>query len=521
MKKEYTRRVAFLFNFRALRLMTPLWSVLIAGCMVGPDFKHPVTLVASSWSALSSSQSPEISIPTARPMEMVEWWKSFNDPVLTSLIERGIASNLDLQRASARIRQARAERLAGKASLWPSADAFADVNRTGVGENLLSRASSSGLETSIFQAGLDAAWELDLFGGVRRNVEAFSADLDVAIEDGRDATMTLMGEIGLNYFTLRGLQEQIAIAEANLTAQGKMAEITRQRSDAGFVSRLDVANANAQMASTAARIPLLESGADESIHTLSVLLGCEPSALKEELEVPAPLAAAPPEVPVGLPSDLLRRRPDIRRSEALIHAATARVGVAVADLFPKFSLTGSFSFSGDALSSTAEWNSRSWSVGPGVQWRIFDAGRIRWNIEAREEIREQALLEYRQIVLTALKDVETALTSYAKEQVRRRLLSEAVLENRRAVELASKLYASGQTDFLDVLTAQAALFVAEEAHAQSNQALCVNLTALYKALGGGWERTEWTEKGKTESSPDSNIMDESASGVAAGERRRS
>jgi NodT family efflux transporter outer membrane factor (OMF) lipoprotein len=228
---------------------------------------------------------------------------------------------------------------------------------------------------------------------------------------------------------------------------------------------------------------------------LSLLLGLEPNALLEELQDESPVAPVPPEVPIGLPSDLIRRRPDIRRAEAQIHAATARIGVATADLFPKFSLTGSLSFSGDTLSSMASWGSRIWSVGPSMQWLIFDAGRIRWNIEAQKAIQEQTLLAYRQTVLTALKEVESALVAYAKEQERRQLLEEAVAQNRRAVALAKELYSAGQTDFLNVLSAQGSLFLSEEALARSTRTLSLNLVALYKALGGGWEG--WSEDGVT------------------------
>jgi outer membrane protein, multidrug efflux system len=462
---------------------------LFTGCAVGPDFRPPTAQVPESWKGAPPAPSAEMSVVVSTPANVVQWWKSFDDPKLTSLVERAVTSNLDLKFASARIRQARAARGAGAASLWPTVDSSAAYSRSGTGEQRVSGTSSSsgGRETDLFQAGLDAAWELDFFGGARRNIEALSADVQSAVEDRRDMMVTLVSEVGLNYFTLRSLQEQIDIAQGNLASQSKTTEITRQRFEAGFVSGLDVANARAQVASTASRIPVLESSMRETIHTLSVLLGSEPNSLLEELQAAAPIAPVPPEVPVGLPSDLLRRRPDIRRSETQIHAATARIGVATADLFPRFSLTGSLSLSGDTVATMADWGSRAWSVGPTVQWRVFDAGRIRWNIEVQKALQEQALLSYQQTVLTALKDVETALVAYAKEQEHRKLLEEAVFQNRKAVYLAKELYSAGQTDFLNVLTAQGALFVSEEALVLSTRALSVNLVAVYKALGGGWE----------------------------------
>jgi outer membrane protein, multidrug efflux system len=474
-------------------LLLPLYAILLFGCAVGPDFVPPGVRVPSAWEGASPPRSPVMSTTAGAPADCVEWWKSFNDPLLTSLIERAFESNLDIRQATARIRQARAARRVGTASFWPTVDGFAEVGREGTGGGFGNRAGSLSLETDFFEAGLDAAWELDFFGGARRNVEALTADLEAAVEDRRAVTVSLAGELGLNYFTLRGLQQQIAIAEANLTAQRNTADITRQRYEAGLVSGLDVANANAQTATTASRIPVLEAGVRENIYALGVLLGASPTALLQELEAAAPVAAVPPEVPVGLPSDLIRRRPDIRIAEAQIHAATARIGVATADLFPKFSLTGSFSFSGETFSAMTDWSSRAWSIGPGMQWRIFDAGRIRWNIEVQKALQEQSLLAYQQTVLTALKDVETALVAYAKEQVHSSLLNEAVRENRRAVEISKTLYSAGQTDFLNVLSAQGALFASEEAQALSTRALSVDLVALYKSLGGGWERSESAE----------------------------
>jgi NodT family efflux transporter outer membrane factor (OMF) lipoprotein len=434
-----------------------------------------------------------MSITSPSPPQVVRWWDSFEDQVLTSLVERAAASNLDLRQAEARIREARAVRGAGAASFWPSVESFAAYTRSGTGgssggtANDRAGGGSVSRDTDLFRGGLDAIWELDVFGGTRRSVEALDADLQAAIEDLRDVTVVLTAEVAINYLTLRGLQQQIAIARENLEAQVKTVEITRQRFEAGFVSGLDVANARAQSAATSSQIPVLESQARDAIHTLSVLLASEPNALLGELEIERAIAPLPPQVPVGMPSDLLRRRPDIRRSEARIHAATARIGIATADLFPRFTLTGSLSFSGDSLSSMADWGSRVWSVGPGMQWLIFDAGRIRWNIEARRAVEEQALLAHQQTVLTALREVESALVAYAKEQEHRQLLEEAVAQNRKAVGLARELYSAGQTDFLNVLSAQGSLFLSEEALVRSTVTLSLNLVALYKALGGGWE----------------------------------
>jgi NodT family efflux transporter outer membrane factor (OMF) lipoprotein len=476
--------------------------LLIAGCAVGPDFRAPSPDLPPAWKGAAATEQAPMSATEPEPLTLLEWWESFNDATLSSLIERAIRSNPDIRQAGARIRQARAARGVGAAALWPAIDSSAEYRRSGSGgsssgsgaaadggDGSNSDSGARGGDRDLFQTGLDAAWELDLFGGTRRSVEALSADLRAAAEDRRDVLVILVAEVGINYMDLRGLQQQIAIAEENLQSQRKTADITRRRFEAGFVSGLDVANANAQAATTASQIPVLESGARGAIYNISVLLGREPTALVEELDTETPIPVTPPRVPVGLPSDLVRRRPDIRRAEARIHAATARIGVATADLFPRFSLTGSLNFSATDVGSLAKWSSASWSMGPSLQWPIFDAGRIRWNIEVQNALQEQSLIAYEQTILTALKDVETALMAYAKEQEHNVLLEDAVVNNRKAVDLAMELYTGGQTDFLNVLTAQRSLYTSEDALVQSTRTLAVNLVALYKALGGGWEAT--------------------------------
>jgi NodT family efflux transporter outer membrane factor (OMF) lipoprotein len=300
----------------------------------------------------------------------------------------------------------------------------------------------------------------------------------------------LTSEVALNYLDLRGFQRQLAIARQNLAAQQYSADLTRRRQRGGFVSALDVAQADAQVASTLSQIPLLEQSARQTIYSLSVLLGREPAALVQELSGDGAIPPVPPEVPVGLPSDLLRRRPDIRRAEAQLHAATARIGVATADLFPRFSLSGALNVQGSKVKDLTNWNNAFWSFGPAVSWPLFSAGRIRSNIAVQNALTDQALLSYEQTVLTALQEVENALVAYAQEQQHRAALQDAVTANRRAVDLAQLLYSQGQTGFLDVLTAQRSLYASEDALVQSERTIATNLVALYKGLGGGWEAAE-------------------------------
>ncbi len=445
--------------------------------------------------SFSPAASPTTT-PTTHPSEalsqgadanIVQWWANFHDPLLTSLIERAVAGNLDLQQAEARIRQARAARDVIVGNFWPSVDAGASYTRSrGASGSIPNGGGSSSGARDLFQAGLDATWELDIFGGTRRDIEAANSDLQASIEDQRDVMVTLTAEVAINYISLRASQRQIAIARDNLVAQQRSADVTRTRFNGGFASGLDVANAEAQVATTASAIPVLQGMARQTIYSLSVLLGQQPQTLLSELDADAPIPVVPASIPIGLPSDLLRRRPDIRRAEAQLHSATARIGVATADLFPRFSLTGSLGVQGNKGSSLTNWSNRYWSVGPSVSWPLFDAGKIRANIRVQDALQEQALLTYRAAILTALQEVDSALVGYSREQEHYSALSDAVAANRRAVTLATRLYADGQTDFLNVLTAQRALFASQDALVQSSQLIATDLITLYKALGGGW-----------------------------------
>ena len=458
-----------------------LCTLAIAGCTVGPDYQRPKVSMPATWVGATTQPTTQpttrTSITTVEPTALREWWTAFHDATLDSLIQRALESNLSLQQAELRIRQARAARAVVASGLWPSVDVSASYRR--------SRAKIGGAD--LYQAGFDASWELDVFGGVRRGVEAANADIVVAIEDRRDVLVTLLSEIALDYMDLRGFQRQIVIAQRNLETERRSLDLTRRRFAGGLVSGLDVANAEAEVASNESRIPLLEQNVQQVIYALSVLLGREPTALLNELTAESPIPTTPPAVPVGLPSELLLRRPDIRRAEAQLHAATARVGVATADLFPRFSLTGSLGTSGRQPKDLVEWDQRFFAIGPTVSWPLFDAGRIRANIGVQNAIQEETLLAYRATILTALQDVESALIAYAKEQQHQAPLIAAVAANRRALNLATQLYTQGQTNFLDVLLAQRSLLVSEDALVQSERTMATNLIALYKALGGGWE----------------------------------
>jgi multidrug efflux system outer membrane protein len=455
-----------------------------AGCLVGPDFQPPQSKVPDHWSAAADQGKAKVS---PQDVDLARWWSVFHDPVLVSLEQQALAANLDLQVAQARLRQARAARGIAAGALGPEVSLSGSYQRAHSSSLPNRTGASGGTEGDLYQAGFDASWEIDVFGGRRRNLEAADADVLAAQEARRQVMVSLTAEVARNYLDLRSLQQRIIIARVNLEAQRHTARLTRQRQQAGFVSGLDAANAEAQAYTTAARIPPLESSARQSMHSLALLLGREPAALLPLLSPPGAIPASPPTVPIGLPSELLRRRPDIRQAEAQVHAATARVGVATADLFPRFFLTGGAGYQSTGFNSWFDWAGRFWSIGPSMSWPIFASGAIRANIELKEAQNQEALLAYRQVVLNSLREVEDALVATTQEEIHRRELAAAVASNQKAVELSKRLYDEGQVEFLNVLQAQAALYLTQDALVSSNGAVGTNLVALYKALGGGWQ----------------------------------
>jgi NodT family efflux transporter outer membrane factor (OMF) lipoprotein len=451
--------------------------LFISGCMVGPDFNKPQPPMPQAWLPPSSQPTTSQSVATNEPPQIATWWTNFNDDELNALVRAGIAANLDIKQAEARIREARASRGQTAANLWPMLNGTGSYSRVGVA----SRSSD------LWQAGLDATWELDIFGGTRRAVESADALVQAAIENQRDVQVTLTSEIAIDYLNIRGFQRQIVIAEENLDSERHTAELTRRVFRAGFAAGLDVANAEAQVATTASTIPPLETGERQSIYALSVLLARPPAALVDELSIVQPIPTTPPTIPVGLPSDLLRRRPDIRRAEANLHSANAQIGAAVAELFPQFSLTGNFGYESATFKKLFNWSNTLWSVSPTVNLPIFEGGRIQSDIDLQKAVHDESFYAYTETVLSALADVENSLIAYEKEQEHRRTLAEAVAANQRAFDISTQLYTQGQTDFLNVLTAERSLFVTQDALVQSDVSIAIDLVSLYKALGGGWE----------------------------------
>ena len=467
---------------RPVMVMVAICLALLAGCAVGPNYQPPKASVSAQWS------SPLTSGETNGPTDLASWWKNFGDTNLDSLIAMAVQSNLTLRIAEAHVRESRAERDVAAGSLWPSVGSSGSYSRNRYGANSFPPLPTGvPLDFNLYNAGFDAAWELDIFGGTRRTVEAASAEIGAAVYGQRDVLVSLLAEVARNYIKARGYQQRLAITRQNIQVQQEILNLTSNRFQNGLSSDLDVQQATALLTATEAEVPSLETGFDQSIHHLAVLLGQPPGALMNEMSVENPIPLTPPQVPVGLPSDLLQRRPDVQRSERELAAATARIGVAKADMFPKFSLTGIAGLESISAGNWFDYASRYWSAGPTVQWEIFEAGSIRANIRVQNARQEQALDSYQQTVLVALEDVENALTAYAREQTQRESLSQSEQANEQALELSTQLYNNGLADFLGVLDSERSLYAAQDALVQSDQAISLNLVQLYKALGGGWQ----------------------------------
>ncbi|HZL37024.1 MAG TPA: efflux transporter outer membrane subunit, partial [Tepidisphaeraceae bacterium] len=472
-----------------------VFATTIAGCEVGPNYHAPKTAMPPGWHSPPTTRT-SIAVERETPVEL--WWTTFHDPELNSLIERAVRSNLTVEAATERIIEARASLGVTTAGFFPGVSLNSSYSRnfSAQGGSVVTT-SGNGVGTTtggstvtktigprphdLWQAGLDATWELDIFGGIRRGIESAAANLQAAVEDRRDVLVTLLGEVATDYILLRGYQQEIVISGKNLAVQDRNSSLARQKKNLGTATDLDIAQADALVASTNADIATLKSLEQQTTYSLSVLLALQPTALDQELSSRELIPLPPPVVPIGLPSDLLRRRPDIRRAERQLAAATAQIGVATADLFPHFAMNGTLTLQGSRYEALSNWGTRFWSFGPSFSWPVFDAGRIWANIHVQNAVQAQALTLYKQTVLTALQDVQNALVAYAREQERRTALYDAVKANQRAVELATKRYNQGLTDYLNVIDAERSLFSSQDALVQSNRAVGTDLVALYKA----------------------------------------
>jgi len=465
--------------------------------MVGPDFQRPKTMVSSNW---LETGDPRVSTGSARYRD---WWQAFNDPVLDRLVERAYRENLSLRSAGMRVLQARAQLGITIGEIFPQtqqAIGSVQYNRTGDRAVTAAFTGSKGGSLDYWQSevGLQASWELDFWGKLRRAIQSADASLLSTLADYDNTLVTLTADVANSYITIRTAEERIRIARENVGTQEESLKIAEAKFKYGTVTQLDVEQARTSLLNTLATIPPLETQLRQAKDVLSVLLGMPPSDLSDLLGGPSAIPVSPPQVIVGVPTDLLRRRPDIRSAELQAAAQSAQIGVARADLFPAFSLTGnlvllSTNLGSFKLSDMFRWGSRSVQAGPTVQWNIFNYGQITNNVRVQDAKLQELLLTYQSAVLSAQQDVEDNLAGFLRAQDRAQLLAQSVASARTAVALALLQYREGVTDFTTVLTAQQALLSQQDSLASTLGTISTSLVGVYRALGGGWEIREGQE----------------------------
>ncbi len=487
--------------------------LLLGACTVGPDYESPSPWSPASWFRTTRTESPsaKVSLPVAEPVD-VEWWNVLHDPELTSLMRRVADTNLDVRTADLRLAESRAQRSVTNAGSFPTLNGNSSYTRQQLSKNgVVSLLGSGGGNPAtqsnglggrqggvpnsfgslgafdLFQAGFDASWELDLWGKVRRQVESASAAVEASIEARHNTLLTSLAELARNYVQLRGLQESERIVRNNLSTAEQAVRLTDQRVRGGLATDLDLANARAQAEATAANLPQLEAQELQAINAISLLLGEAPGAMAAELETRKPLPPVPPTVPIGLPSELAKRRPDIRQADAQLHGATADIGVAEANFYPSLTLSGSVALQATQFTRVFDINALTYGVGPSLTIPIFEGGRLRGTLELRKQLAKEAALNYQRTVLQAFHDVDNALIAYRTDQLRRDRLAAQVAQSRRAYQIATERYKNGLSDFLEVLTAQRTLLQSEQDLANATTTVSTDLIMLYKALGGGWE----------------------------------
>jgi NodT family efflux transporter outer membrane factor (OMF) lipoprotein len=471
---------------RAAPRLLIIWAVsigLVSGCVtVGPDYEQPETVTPDQWHLAISSEMK------ADEPDIMRWWESFGDPQLTDYIERARKGNPGLQAAVARIREARAIRAVAAGERVPDVNGQGAAQRTRTSEDFF---PPTGDRTdNIYDYGVSAQWEADVWGRVRRLVESADANLQASLESYRDVLVLLYAQVALAYTEVRTSQERINYIKSNIQTQRDALGLVQDRNRAGLASDLEVRQAELNLYRTEAFLPTLQARLTAAINQLGVLLGQPPDALHSDLAERKQVPKASGDINVGVPGDLVRRRPDIRAAERALAAQTARIGVATAELYPRFFVNGNFSILTSNFDDGADWDNRNWAFGGFFSWNLFDGGRIRGLIEVEDARTEQALKRYEQTVLDALEDVETSISDYAREQQRRDSLSKSVFAAEESVRLVLILYRTGLTDFQNVLDMQRSLFEQQDRYADSDGTVTVNLIRIYTALGGGWDPAE-------------------------------
>ncbi|WP_082339905.1 efflux transporter outer membrane subunit [Pseudomonas sp. Pf153] len=458
----------------------------LAGCMVGPDFTAP----ASGLDALQLAPRAEqvSAIPTSDSSVPAHWWALFNDPTLIQLQSRAQSGNLDIQMASERIEQSRAQLGIVASQLLPTVGAEASYTREALSEN--GKFAALGAPTApqnFWQFGFDASWEIDLWGRARREREGAAAGLEATVYDREAARVALSAEVARTYLQLRGTQAQLDIARQNLAVAERTLGLAESRERNGVATRFETASARAQLATVKALLPDLSQRRNTRMNALALLLGEQPRALDAQLREVLPLPSLPTRVPLGVPSELARRRPDILRAEAQLHAATAAIGVAKADFYPRIGLKGRVGVEAFNSGDLSSWDSRFFSIGPTVYLPIFQGGRLTQRLALNESRQKTAALVYRQTVLSAWHEVDNALDAWAARQREHEELQVSYEQNQLALRAAERGYQQGAADYLSVLTAQRNLLASQTLLNNSATDATLTVVNLYKSLGGGWD----------------------------------
>jgi len=456
----------------------------LGACSVGPDFERPQAQLPQTWQTL-----PHAGSAPGSPADS-QWWQQLGDPQLTDLVERAAKANFDVRAASNRLEQSRVMRQVTGSQQLPGVAGNGSYRRArNSAEGLNDPSGESGQAPfELWSGALDASWEIDLWGHVARNVEAADAQIQLTQAQRDGVLLSIAAQTATDYIRLRGVQAKLGVARQNLEIARQSRQLTQTRFENGVTTNLDTSNAAAQVASIEAVLPELSAEQDRLINALSYLLAAPPQALTAELIEPKSIPHPAPDVPLGLPSELAQRRPDIQQSEAALHQATAEIGVAQADFYPRISLGASFGTQAKDGSDVGSWSARQWSYGPSLYLPIFQGGRLTGTLELRKKQQQEAALNYQRVVLNAWHEVDNAMTDYAAQKQRHTALMEAVSQNNIALSTARDRYTQGAADFINVLGVQRALLETQSALVDSATAAAVDRVRLYRALGGGWPK---------------------------------
>ncbi len=458
-------------------------SVLVLqGCVnVGPDYEEPEIETPDAWhQALAEGMA-------AGTPDLVRWWESLDDPTLATLIQRAADGNPTLKETVARIEEAQAFRQVAAGERFPDVNLGGGISRSRTSDVLIPPTVGFSRYNTFYEYGPNVAWEADFWGRIRQSIEAADAEVESSLESYRDALVLLYAQVALTYTDVRTLQERISFTEGNIQTQRDALGLVQDRNRAGLASDLEVHQAELNLYRTEAFLPSLRAALTASINQLSILLGDSPGALHAQMSASADIPRPDSDLLVGVPGDLIRRRPDIRAVERALAAQTARIGVATADLYPRFTIQGDFTILATDTDDLTDWQDRRWSIGGFFDWNLFDGGRVRGVIDIEDARTEQLLYRYEQTVLSALEEVETAMSDFTQEQQRRRALDQSATAAQRSVELVLILYRTGLTDFQNVLDMQRSLFEQQDQFADSDGKVTRDLIRIYAALGGGWD----------------------------------